>query len=242
MTDPKSLHADFTKLMADRSTSVAAVRAAAQSGNYTPQGVADMYNSHAQKGNWNGRLQAIRDAATSALSNAQSAHDAAVAAVVSPDLKPKAQLAFELKAARTWDRHRRDLDGTDPQKLATSAVRALEAAQDPAEVSVLAQELPAYLKRAGVAGKGGQDADSLVKSTLQRKFPEIAQTARAVSEAQVVSTVVEQNAKAGEKALSRYDAEAPSPLDPSEALQNWQNSHSGHSSDLSQMNSRDFNG
>ena len=106
----------------------------------------------------------------------------------------RGDLAAEMRAGRTWERLRRILDGTPPNRV-TSVAHELVGEADPAELGVLAEELGSYLK-------SRQLPAGWLTAALTDVSPELKQAAERAAKAVKAQQIVEANARSLRKAMT----------------------------------------
>ena len=129
--------------------------------------------------------RAAQDLARSTADRIESIHNG---------LSSRADLAAEMRAGRTWERLRRILDGTPPNRV-TGMAHQLVGNADPAELGVLAEELGPYLKSRQLP------ADWLT-TALTDVSPELKQAAERAAKAVKAQQIVEANARSLRKAMT----------------------------------------
>lgn len=126
------------------------------------------------------------DDAVAIASQREADAEARVAEIIE-GLKPKGDVAEELRSTRAWARAQRKLDAA-PEDRVGEVARALIADADPSELGVLIEEIPSYLE----AKRQGTD---WVETVVAEKVPELAAARRTLNLARKARPVIEYDAK-----------------------------------------------
>lgn len=140
------------------------------------------------------------------LNAAQSDFDQAYKSLTTVTGDTNEQLLAEIRAGKTWERTKQELDALGSDRLYSEALNRIGSA-DPSTLGIYMQELPSYL-----ASKGINDAADTVRHAVTAR-PELHEAQARLTKAAKLHTVVQHNAGNIDSRLNAVTNDDTKPVD-----------------------------